>query len=222
MARRKNIDDATAAAPRKRKLTEEERAAKSAANREKHRKMNEEREARWAAEAAQKKQIRAAAVEARRAILHPELPEFEEKHTVCTQDIFETICMRMADGERFNHACHDIGIRKYWVHAFLLANPENRPVLDAAKRMQAESWADTIIELADVATPEDVAVIKTQIETRKWIMGKNSSRFAERSTLALEGGDPKKPLEMTIKPGMTAAEAAAAYAATRRQYNGEE
>jgi hypothetical protein len=220
MARRNTKTDDTAA-PRRRKLTTAEREAKTAANREAHRRRNEERDA--AAQVARdaKKQIEAAAREARRAILHPDLPEFVERHTICTQDIFEEICMRMADGERFNHACHDIGIRKYWVHAFLLANPENRPVLDAAKRMQAESWADTIIELADVATPEDVAVVKTQIETRKWIMGKNSSRFAERSTVAVED-NTKKKLEMTIKPGMTAAEAAAAYAVTRRQFNGEE
>jgi hypothetical protein len=92
---------------------------------------------------------------------------------------------------------------------------ENRYDLQAryreAKELQAESWEDDLLEEADTATQDNYHGPRIRIDTKKWLMGKNNKRYADKVTNVLEGGE--NPIR-TIRSDMTEAEAAAAYQAT--------
>lgn len=80
-----------------------------------------------------------------------------------------------------------------------------------AKAMQAESWEDDILGEAEKAKHNNFNGHKLRIETKKWLMGKHNSRYADKATTVLEGG--KNPVR-TINSAMTEKEAMEAWQAT--------
>lgn len=151
---------------------------------------------------------------------------FEEKITEVTESIFEEIILRVSDGEIYSRVCYAMGLRKWRARNWLIWHGDEPSIKGDstsatwstrwhdARKAQAESWADELVEIADGTTPEESAVARLRVDTRKWVMGKNSARFADKSTLALEGGDPDKPIRTKVVDGMTDEEAAEAYAQT--------
>lgn len=112
-------------------------------------------------------------------------------------DVADAVMERVADGLTLTGACLQLGVRVGWVRKWILNNAgENvlsnpprlgmRDLYQQARVMQAESWSDEIVEIADRVSPEEEQKAKLRIETRKWLMSKTDDRYQER--LAIEGG----------------------------------
>ena len=138
--------------------------------------------------------------------------------------VADTLLEKISEGMTLKDACLKLGIRVGHVRRWILDDlgadtTVSPPVSGMATRinialsLQAEAWADDAIALADDADEDTVQIKKLQIETRKWLMTKNNNRFAEKSTIALEGG--ARPIGITSD--MTEQEAAAAYGATLKK-----
>lgn len=194
---------------RKKKVEPVDKEAKLAQKRK-------EREERREARQAKRREIQEETVQS----LFPELGEFIEAFTECDERLFDLIIEQMAEGQVFARLCHEFGIRKNIVQKFIRLSPERQIKYDNARKMQAEAWTDDLLALADNATDETIQTVRVQIDTRRWLMGKNHSRFSDKSTIAMEGGDPEKPIQHRVKPEMTDAESAAAYNETRRLIKG--
>jgi hypothetical protein len=88
-----------------------------------------------------------------------------------------------------------------------------RKEYNLAKEERTEAWADDIMEDAEQANAFNVQAIRLRIETKKWLMGKNSGRYADKVVLA---GDPANPLR-TITREMSQEEAQESYAQMKGQ-----
>lgn len=142
-----------------------------------------------------------------------------------TDEIAEEILSLVSRGETLKGACRQLDLCETTVRRWIVndrgANPSADPPVAGiglryarARELQAEAWADDIVEIADSAIV-DSAVPKLRIDTRKWLMGKNHMRrFGDKTTVQHEGGD--RPIH-TITSEMSLQEAADAYAASIRE-----
>lgn len=104
------------------------------------------------------------------------------------RDVATAVLERVGDGLTLVDSCTQLGLPPRWVRAWVLENADGMAERYAqARRMQAESWADVLVAVADDATDDDAQTAKLRIDTRKWLMGKNSERFSDKSTLVHEG-----------------------------------
>jgi hypothetical protein len=106
-----------------------------------------------------------------------------------------------------------VGVRHGVWHEWLRDNEELRKEYNLAKEERTEAWADDIMEDAEQANAFNVQAIRLRIETKKWLMGKNSGRYADKVVLA---GDPANPLR-TITREMSQEEAQESYAQMKGQ-----
>jgi hypothetical protein len=104
-----------------------------------------------------------------------------------TQELFDAICDDVASGKTLSECLRTLDILhvEFWKFKQL---DENRNVSYArARELQAEAWADSLIEIAD-ETSNDTKTnadgseapngewmqrSKLKVETRKWLMSKN-------------------------------------------------
>jgi hypothetical protein len=96
----------------------------------------------------------------------------------------------VAEGATLKVSCEHVGLKQ--VHARRWINLDEqgaRQAYEQALQMQADSWADRIVEIADCSTLEEAVISKMRIETRKWLMGKNNRRFSDKVTVAGAGPD---------------------------------
>lgn len=109
-----------------------------------------------------------------------------------TQDIFDTICERIANGESLRSICRDDGMPdKSNVLRWLIPNEASalRDQYARAREMQADTLFDDTLDIADdarndwmerqgaddagwVANGEHIQRSRLRIDTRKWMAGK--------------------------------------------------
>ncbi len=122
------------------------------------------------------------------------------RRTWSTEKI-EAVMIELATGCTITKACRKIGItedEQKSLYPLLFHDKGLRKMYDEARKLQAESFVDEIIDISD-DTDEDrlengrpnnevVNRSKLKVDTRKWIMGKMvNRRFGERKHIDLTG-----------------------------------
>lgn len=114
-----------------------------------------------------------------------------------TQDLFDEICERIADGESLRSICDDkqmpsrTSVFKWLSNSAELANQYAR-----AREEQADAIFDDVKDIADMAKPEDVQVARLRIDARKWMAGKlRPKKYGEKLELS---GNAEAPLTISV------------------------
>jgi hypothetical protein len=115
----------------------------------------------------------------------------------------QAILSMIVAGLPLRRAREVIAVKHMEWHRWLKENPDLKNEYNLAKEERAEAWADDIHEDAMSANAFNVQAVRLRIETKKWLMGKQSGRYAEKTVIA---GDPTAPLQH-IHSAMTAQEA---------------
>ncbi|MBR2536425.1 MAG: terminase small subunit protein [Hyphomicrobium sp.] len=137
-----------------------------------------------------------------------------------SEAIAERICTELALGRSLVTICNaaDMPARQT-VFRWLDADPAFRDRYARAREVQADTFADEIVDLADKA--EDANLARIQIDARKWAASKQRpSKYSERVVNELTGKDGAPIAVRQIKPTMTAQEAAEIYAETLHDFPG--
>jgi len=111
-----------------------------------------------------------------------------------TQDIFDSVCHRIAKGESLRKICSakdmpctDTILKR------LREDSDYAAQYTRAREDQAEHYLGEIIEICD--DEEDVSRARLKVDTRKWVMGKlKPKKYADKTTHA---GDPDNPVVFT-------------------------
>lgn len=140
-----------------------------------------------------------------------------------TQEIADTICERLADGESLRKICLDDHMpSKATVFRWLGENEAFQDQYTRAREAQAETLADEIIEIADDGMNDldaegnyDGDVVqrsRLRVEARKWVAAKLKPKKYGDKIDVTTGGDK-------IKPDLNDVEAAARLAAFAASMN---
>jgi len=120
--------------------------------------------------------------------------------------LIETICLRIAEGESLRSVCRDDAMPdKRTVMRWLTAHDEFRDQYVLAREVQADHFADEMIEIADDATNdwmerkrkdgsietvldnEHVQRSKLRVDARKWLMARMApKKYGDRTALDVE------------------------------------
>lgn len=154
-------------------------------------------------------------------------PKKTGRPSAFTEDMALAICGRLADGETLREICRDESMpSRTTVFRWLAVNSAFRDQYALAREIQADLWADELVEIADdgsndwitrngieVVDHEHVTRSKLRVDARKWLMSKAApKKYGDR--VALEHAGPGGGPIQTITTAMTAKEAAEAYAST--------
>lgn len=100
-----------------------------------------------------------------------------------TQEIFDKICERMADGESLRAICKTKGMpAKRTVLRWVAADDTLAKQYAEAQLMRAEHYFDEIVEIADNGT--DPAKTRVQVDARKWVLSRmNPKKYGDKMDL---------------------------------------
>lgn len=91
--------------------------------------------------------------------------------TKYTQELADTICRRIMEGESLRSIVSDDGMpNRSSVHLWLSQNKDFSDQYVRAKDNQADTLADDLLYIADNA--EDIHKARLQVDTRKWVASK--------------------------------------------------
>jgi len=111
-----------------------------------------------------------------------------------TQEMADTICSRMSEGESLRAICRDVGMPSEGaVRGWAVRDVDGfGDRYRAARLLLMDFWADQIVDIADDGTldPRD-RQIRTGV--RQWIMSKVSRGYGER---LVHSGDPESPVRV--------------------------
>ncbi len=92
----------------------------------------------------------------------------------------------IANGGTVSALCKELGIGTTTFDRWLYRGGETRTVAYARARVRAgQSLAEQTLEIADAATPQEAAVAKLRVDTRRWLASKQAPD---------EYGDKQQPL----------------------------
>lgn len=96
-----------------------------------------------------------------------------------SEEIADTICTRLAEGESLKRICDDPAMpARSSVFLWLQKHPEFSDKYRQARLWQADTHADEIVDIADEAVDRDNApAIKVRVDARIWV----ASRMRPRS-----------------------------------------
>ncbi len=139
--------------------------------------------------------------------------------TVCTPELTHIFCFRLLDGESLRSICTDDAMPARSTVLYWLAGawPEGDPRREflgqyaRAREVQAELYADDIIEIADDADDDVLEDAKgnpvpntarlnrdrLKIDARKWVISRLLPRYAKK--LVLEGGAKPIPVDLPVR-----------------------
>jgi hypothetical protein len=143
----------------------------------------------------------------------PEIKRPKGRPSDYSVQIAEIICSRIGDGESLRQICASPGMPgKSSIMRWLEANPEFRDQYARARELQAEHWAEEIIEIADdsrndfvekegrdgstyeAVDGEHINRSRLRVDTRKWLMARLApKKYGDRVTNELIG-DKDNPL----------------------------
>jgi len=114
-----------------------------------------------------------------------------------SQELFDEICERIADGESLRSICRDSHMpNKASVFRWLGSNAELSDQYARARSAQADSLFDDILEITDLAEPESAQVARLRVDARKWMAGKLRPKvYGDKLELS---GDQSAPLTVQI------------------------
>lgn len=123
-----------------------------------------------------------------------------------TQEIADQICERLSLGESLRSICRDEAMpSQSMVFRWLSSDQQFREQYAHAREVQADSWADDILEIADdksgdeIVDPESgnsrfnseyAARSRLRVDTRKWLMARMApKKYGEKITQEVTGAD---------------------------------
>lgn len=132
------------------------------------------------------------------------------RKTIYTDALGEEIANRLAEGRSLRKICEDDDMPT-WRVVLRWASDLSHPFVHHyawGRAMQAERWADEIVDIADSATSRDDSYCKRlRIDTRKWVAAKlKPEQYGEKISKFLEVVAPKGP-EHVLVPAITKAQA---------------
>ena len=111
-----------------------------------------------------------------------------------SSDRGKAICKRLAGGESLTQICTDTNMpSRVSVYRWIDADEDFCNDYARAREQYADHVFDGLFDLADNATPQNVQVVKLQIDTRKWCLARMAPRkYGEKTALEVsgEGGGP--------------------------------
>lgn len=117
-----------------------------------------------------------------------------------TQEIADTICERLIDGESLRAICRDDDLpATSTVCRWLIANEAFREQYTRARELQADALFDDCLALADkehLKAADDPQERRLQIETRKWMAGKLKGKYSDK-VKHVGGDDGDAPIAFT-------------------------
>jgi hypothetical protein len=105
-----------------------------------------------------------------------------------SQELFDTICERIAQGESLRRICEDKDMPSVTAVNKWLAKDEGELVAQyaRARESQADHFVDEIVGIADTA--EDAQVARLQIDARKWVAGKmRPKKYGDKLDVTSDG-----------------------------------
>ena len=113
----------------------------------------------------------------------------EKRHTMTqfSQELFDTICERIADGESVRKISLDDDMPCQTTFFKWLANDEvAAQQYTRAREAQADALANDIVDIAD--TEADPAKARVRIDARKWMAGKLKPKvYSDKHSVELAG-----------------------------------
>lgn len=114
-----------------------------------------------------------------------------------TEEIANAICERIAVGESLRAICSDEAAPdKATVFRWLASNSDFRDQYTHAREMQAETYADEMVEIADEA--KDANLARLQIDARKWKASKLAPKKYGDKIAHVGGGDGDEPIKSAL------------------------
>lgn len=115
-----------------------------------------------------------------------------------SQEIFDTICVRMAEGESLRAICKTVGMpNKRTVLRWIEKDDGIKLQYAEAQNLRAEHYFDQIIDIAD--SKADPQKTRVQIDARKWVLARmNPKKYGDRVTNEHIGGDGN-PISMLLQ-----------------------
>jgi hypothetical protein len=112
-----------------------------------------------------------------------------------TEDLVNSICERIADGESLKHITDGADMpSRVTVHAWLIKHPSFLNKYEAAREMQADVYADEMEEIARDTTL-DVQRARLIVDTRKWVAAKlKPKKYGEKIDHTTNGKDLPIPI----------------------------
>ena len=113
-------------------------------------------------------------------------------------ELAAAICLHISRGNSLRSFCSapdapDASTIYDWIHR----HSEFAEQYARARGVQAEHWADELVELADKSV--DAQKARLQIDTRKWVASKLlPKKYGERQQIE-HSTDPDKPLEILVR-----------------------
>jgi hypothetical protein len=103
------------------------------------------------------------------------------------EKLAETICERIAEGESLRRICEDPGLpNRSTVHEWLRREPVFSDQYARARELQADHYADEIIEIAD--TEPNPQRARVRIDARKWTAAKlRPKKYGNRRVVEHKG-----------------------------------
>jgi hypothetical protein len=103
--------------------------------------------------------------------------------TLKTPELCKEICDCMAEGETLTDICRDATMPDWsTVHRWATRDDAFRNDLARARELQAEVWADELVDISDAELPTREAIRRARLrmQSRQWLAGKYNSRFADK------------------------------------------
>lgn len=112
---------------------------------------------------------------------------------IITEKVQTLICEQIMVGKSLACICRENKITESSVYAMLAKNVFFAEQYARAREIQADLFADEIIEIADkcFATQDDVAKAKLQLDARKWVCSKlHPKKYSERVEADIKTSEP--------------------------------
>lgn len=123
------------------------------------------------------------------------------------KEVADDICQLIAQGESLRKICERPGMPSLsMVFRWLNEQAEFRDQYARARESQADFLLEELLEISDLATPEDVNVAKLRVDARKWFITKVApKKYGDRVTQEISGvgGNPvqiemKKEIDLSV------------------------
>lgn len=134
--------------------------------------------------------------------------------TIKMPKLLDQICEGIALGKSARMMCIEVGVSQRVLWQWLSTDEEFLQQYENAKARSADVHFEAIIDIADdvtndltvtedgreVTNHEAIARSRLRVDARKWVAARLSpKKYGDRTTTAIEGGDPDKPILSKIE-----------------------
>ena len=118
-----------------------------------------------------------------------------------SEDLFDTICNRMASGESLREICDEKDMPSQTsVFRWLAADEGLSERYARAREAQQETHLEQMFAIADGATPATVNVDRLRVDVRKWVMSKLApKKYGDKLDVTSGGKRVSQPTIVTLR-----------------------